>query len=137
MTINSYYGRHLPWHKIITILRSLKNGSTLMKACEGADYNYGSLYSLRRKYPRLEQIIEDIYDARCKIVEDALYQSAIKGNPLAQKFFLTNRSYKRWREKIEVENTGKVNNQIIIIRANEQEKKPEIKTENRIIEEVQ
>lgn len=87
------------------ILKSLKNGASIVKACEGAGINSMTLWNWRRLNPKLDKLILGIRDSRICEVEDALFDNATKGTPAmpygntsAQMYYLKNRSPDRWKD---------------------------------------
>jgi hypothetical protein len=85
--------------KIKVITTSLKAGNTRYNACKAAGITTMTLWYWCRKSARLQNLINLIIDDRIRIVEDALYQSAVGGNQTAQIFFLMNRAPERWADK--------------------------------------
>src|SRR3989304_852539 len=82
-----------------TIVSSLSKGSSLVKACKGADVDVSTFWRWRQASKELESKVETILESRIQIVEDALFANAAKGNVTAQIFFLQNRAPNRWQDK--------------------------------------
>ena len=91
-----------------TIVSSLSKGSSLVKACKGADVDVSTFWRWRQASKELEKKVEAIMDSRIQIVEDALFANAAKGNVTAQIFFLQNRAPDRWQDKRHFEHDGKI-----------------------------
>ena len=84
---------------IRAILASLKKGSSIYSACNGAGINVTTFWRWRLKSPKLEKLVGVILESQITIVEDALYGEAVKGNPVAMIFFLTNRAGDKWKDR--------------------------------------
>ena len=96
------YVRH---RKIKVVMQSLKKGNTLYNACEAAGISTFILWFWSKKYPRLRMILDAVRDTRVQLVEDAQYQTALKGNPQAQMFFLCNRAPDKWKRDAAIQAT--------------------------------
>ena len=77
------------------ILKSLKQGAPIFTACGGASIDVATFWRWRQNNPRLDRLVEAIYEGRVCMVEDALFVNCIKGNERAQEYFLENRG-KNW-----------------------------------------
>ena len=87
---------------ILKVLRTnLTKGNGVYKACELAGIGYGTLWSWRNKWPRINRYLNRILECRTQLVEDALFNSALKGSNYAQIFWLKNRG-KNWKESTPV-----------------------------------
>lgn len=82
---------------IHAVLASLKRGGSLYEACRAASIDPASFWGWRKKYPRLDRLVEHIYDSRVQIVEDALFKNCAQGNFAAQAYFLNNRHKLKWK----------------------------------------
>jgi hypothetical protein len=96
--------------KLRAIFKSLKNGSSICKACAAASVDVSTLWQWRKDNEKLDVKIIAIIDSRIQVVEDALYKTACNGNTTAQIFFLTNRASERWADKRALVNNHVVNN---------------------------
>jgi hypothetical protein len=83
--------------KIAAALENIKNGMPIYKACAAANVSNGYFYKWMNLAPENKQAVYAILDERVFTVEDALYNSALKGEFKAQVFFLTNRAPERWK----------------------------------------
>ena len=102
------------WKVIRAILKSLAGGSTQFVACKAAGINDGTLWRWRVADARLDRLIDKVLDVRVKFVEDALYQTALKGSVQAQQYFLNNRARNKWQQAPDVViNTGDDNSKHI------------------------
>lgn len=88
------------------IIESLNNGSSIIAACKGAGIQPVTFWRWRKADPSLEDEAAVAVTSRVMIVEDALYNSAIKGNITAQMFFLMNRAPENWKDKRAVPTVG-------------------------------
>jgi len=73
------------------IRENLAKGAGVYNACEAVGIPYGTLWSWRNKYPRVDRYFAKILTQRVQLVEDALYKGALSGNTTAQIFYLKNR----------------------------------------------
>jgi hypothetical protein len=73
------------------LLDAFKDGATYVKAAEILGITRATLWNWRVADPELERQIEEAKTSRVKMVEDALYVGAMKGNTVAQIFFLKNK----------------------------------------------
>lgn len=92
--IYSFWRRY---KKLRTILRSLKQGTTITSACNAAGIDPSTLWFWRRDNARLTDIIYEIIDSRIQIAEDSLFKNVLAGSVNAQKEFLHNRAPNRWK----------------------------------------
>jgi hypothetical protein len=115
--------------KIKVITASLKSGNTRYNACKAAGITTVTLWFWCKKKPRLQRLIDTIVDDRVKLVEDALYQNAIGGNPTAQIFFLCNRNSDRWKRDA-------VFNQTLITKVEQNNNSPVKKMSNEELDHV-
>lgn len=87
------------------ILASLKQGSSVAKAIRAVDIDYATFWHWRKQNPRLDNLVRAIKESRVEVVEDSLYVNAVKGNIIAQIFFLKNRASNRWMDKaVDIQN---------------------------------
>ncbi len=95
-----------------TVLKSLENGVTMTKACIAAGTNKVTIWRWRKEDQEFDDAILSILDSRVQVVEDALFVNATSntkaGDTTAQIFFLKNRSKGRWKDKQEIEHSGKL-----------------------------
>lgn len=82
-------------------LKSLSLGSSISEFAEAAGVTRVTIWLWRKKYKGFDDKVLSIIDSRTQSVEDALYASAIKGNVVAQIFWLKNRGKDRWKDKFE------------------------------------
>jgi hypothetical protein len=87
--------------KVEATLENIKNGSSIEKACSNADLNRTSFYDWLRDTKENQDRYNKLIDSRTLIVEDALFQNALKGNITAQIFWLKNRAPDRWQDRVE------------------------------------
>ena len=73
-----------------TIKEAMNRGLGIMDACKAAGINHTTLWTWRRKDPKLEAYITKLLMHRTERVIDALYRTALKGNTAAQVFWLKN-----------------------------------------------
>ena len=95
-----------------TVLKSLENGATMTKACIAAGTNKVTIWRWRKEDQEFDDAILSILDSRVQVVEDALFVNATSntkaGDTTAQIFLLKNRSKGRWKDKQEIEHSGKL-----------------------------
>ncbi len=95
-----------------TVLKSLENGVTMTKSCIAAGTNKVTIWRWRKEDQEFDDAILSILDSRVQVVEDALFVNATSntkaGDTTAQIFFLKNRSKGRWKDKQEIEHSGKL-----------------------------
>jgi AcrR family transcriptional regulator len=89
-------------------LKSLNNGVTLDKAAESAGVTRATIWNWRNIDEEFNNAINETINSRTQTMEDALFQSGVKGNVVAQIFWLKNRSKGRWKDKQEIEHSGKI-----------------------------
>lgn len=68
----------------------------------------GTLYDWRTKYPEFNDVFKRTKEVVDYEVENALHRAALEGNVTAQIFWLKNRRPGQWRDKQDVEYSGKV-----------------------------
>ncbi len=76
----------------------IAQGNTIANTCEAMGIDTSTYRKTRLKNPEFAKEVDEAKQIRVHLVEDALFQSAILGNVLAQKFYLVNRSGGRWKE---------------------------------------
>lgn len=84
-----------------TFLTSLDNGASIKKSCNAAGITEMTIWRWRKRSKDFESQILTILDSRTQTVEDALFVNAVKGNVIAQIFWLKNRGKDRWKDKFE------------------------------------
>jgi transposase-like protein len=94
--------------RIASFIKSIESGSSVLKASKAAGIDYSTIWRWRKKYKEFDEQILAIMDSRTQMVEDALFINAARGNLGAQIFWLKNRSGGRWKDKQEIEHTGKI-----------------------------
>lgn len=83
-------------------LVSLERGSSISESCEAAHVSRATIWRWRKRSKGFNNKTLSILDSRTQSVEDALYASALKGNVVAQIFWLKNRASDRWKDVKEV-----------------------------------
>lgn len=68
--------------------------------------NVATLYEWRLRHPEFAESIKKGKEVADREVENALHQSALSGNIVAQIFWLKNRKPGQWRDKQDVEHSG-------------------------------
>lgn len=98
-------------------LQSLKNGATRVAAAEAATICTTTVWNWRQADEEFSKAEQIALESRVNIVVDSLYENAkgyeyvdkkgtkrtIKGNIIAQIFYLKNRGKGRWTDKTEIE----------------------------------
>lgn len=82
-------------------LLSLERGTSITEACENARISRMTVWRWRKKYKGFDSKVLLVIDSRTQSMEDALYASGLKGNVIAQIFWLKNRAKDRWKDKFE------------------------------------
>ena len=83
-------------------LEHLIKGHTQIFACQKLGVARQTMWKLRKKDPAFATAEAEVLNTRSELVEDALYQNALKGNVIAQIFWLKNRDHRRWKDRHEV-----------------------------------
>ena len=118
----------LRYKKLRAIFKSLNAGSSITAACSAANISVVSFWTWRQKNERLDSKVNKLTESRVQMVEDANFQSALKGNVAAQCFYLCNRRPNRWHNVSDIKNII-INNQNI----KKEEDSVGFKTEPRVI----
>lgn len=84
-------------------LTSLRCGNSRKLALEQCGVSRYTLYNHFKAYPDFEREVKDAEAESIDLVEDALFQKALKGNTTAQIFFLKCRRSDKWNDKPTVE----------------------------------
>ncbi|HMM98533.1 MAG TPA: hypothetical protein PKC99_05965 [Anaerolineales bacterium] len=79
------------------ILEGISNGNTMTYMCNLLDITRMTEWNYRQTHPEYARRLSEALERRVEVVEDALFAKAVSGDVVAQKFFLTNRSGKQWR----------------------------------------
>ena len=79
------------------VAAGLREGKTLRAACEDVGVSPGDALARASRNRRLGVRLAEAMETRTALVEDALYETAMKGNVTAQALFLCNRAPERWR----------------------------------------
>ncbi len=95
-------------NRIKAFLKSFESGATFDASCKSAGVARTSIWNWRKQDVELDEQIKTIRNARTQVMEDALFQSGIKGNVVAQIFWLKNRGGGEWKDKQEIEHSGKL-----------------------------
>jgi hypothetical protein len=86
--------------KMLGVLRQLRKGSAILKACEVAGMAPSTFYRWRKKNPRMSDLCDAIIGVRINVVEDSLFMAAtVDRNISAIIFFLTNRAGDKWADR--------------------------------------
>ena len=85
------------------IIENLEDGNTISTSCSNVDVSRNTFYRWLKEDPNFKQEVEIAQESRIKMVEDALYKSAIEGDHTAQIFFLCNRAKDKWQDVSKVE----------------------------------
>lgn len=97
---------------IEALLTSIRNGASVVSACEAAAISRGSFYAWCKEDLKLKDQVEESKSSRVTFVEDALYKQALKGNIAAIIFFLKNKA--GWKDSFEGKGFG--DTKVIIIK---------------------
>lgn len=93
------------FRQLRAIFKSLKAGVSIAQSCKAANIDASTLWMWRQANHRLNDKIHNVIDSRIQMVEDALFNAAIKGNVKAIEDFLFNRSPLRWKNNSAINNT--------------------------------
>lgn len=86
-----------------SVIQSLENGASISVACKSAGISRMTFWRWKNEKPENSERYYSIIDSRTSVVEDALYNNAVKGNVTAQIFWLKNRATDRWKDFIQGE----------------------------------
>lgn len=89
-------------------LESLTRGTSIVKACQAAGISVVTIWRWRKESKDFDKEVLAVLDSRTQTVEDALYSNAVKGNVVAQIFWLKNRASDRWKDKYEGQMDGEI-----------------------------
>lgn len=98
---------------MLAVLRSIRNGSTYEAAYRAAGVSHTTVWRWRKHWPRYAALLQKTWDDNVKVVEDAHYASAIRGNVIAQMHILHNRAHDRWKKAPETVINNSLNNNVI------------------------
>jgi hypothetical protein len=115
-------------------LISVEKGSSISESCEAAHVSRTTIWRWRKKWKGFDHKILSIIDSRTQTIEDALYATALKGNVVAQIFWLKNRAKDRWSDKTTHEVVALELTFANLMKMKKEQEK-EIKTNNRILSE--
>lgn len=88
--------------KLVLVEGWARDGLTDIQIAEKLGISQDTFYKYKKKYPEFSESLKKGKEIVDYEVENALLQSALKGNVTAQIFWLKNRKPKEWREKQEV-----------------------------------
>lgn len=74
-------------------------GNTITSVCEAMDISVTTYWNTKQCDAEFAAQCHKAMNFRAELVEDALFYSALAGAVGAQKFFLTNRAPKRWKDQ--------------------------------------
>ena len=80
-----------------------RNGATDEEIAQKLGISLRSFYEYKREFMQFSQSLKETKEIVDSQVENALLQNALKGNTIAQIFWLKNRRPDKWREKMQVE----------------------------------
>jgi hypothetical protein len=103
-------------------IESIGKGKTIIEASGASGVDRTTIWLWRQTDQEFDNKVIDVLDSRIQAVEDSLYVNAtgyevvdkdgnkktIRGDTTAQIFFLKNRSKGRWKDKQEIEHSGKL-----------------------------
>jgi transposase-like protein len=65
------------WKVLRVIAKSLNNGATITKACDGAGIRSVTLWRWRKQNPKIDAFVEKALTNQIHVVEDALFKRAV------------------------------------------------------------
>jgi hypothetical protein len=103
-------------------IESIGKGKTIIEASGASGVDRTTIWLWRQTDQEFDNKVIDVLDSRIQAVEDSLYVNAtgyevvdkdgnkktIRGDTTAQIFFLKNRSKGRWKDRQEIEHSGKI-----------------------------
>jgi len=104
-------------------LISIDRGASITESCEAAHVGRATIWRWRKRSKGFNNKVLAIIDSRTQSVEDALYSSCLKGNVIAQIFWLKNRASDRWKDVKEVGGSLELTYANLIKAKKEREKK--------------
>ncbi|MBA7665698.1 hypothetical protein ES703_73772 [subsurface metagenome] len=108
MTKDDASDASLKKEKIETVLESLGNGTSFIKACKDARMDQATFWRWRQDDEKLDKQVIEVLKSRVQVAEDALYRNVIKGNVTAQIFWLKNRASNRWKDRYDGQVSGEI-----------------------------
>ena len=89
-------------NKLILVEGWARDGLTNEQIAEKLGINPDTLYKYQKQYPEFSEALKKGKEIVDYEVENALLNSALKGNVTAQIYWLNNRKPKQWRNKQDV-----------------------------------
>ena len=89
--------RNIAATAVYAVFDGMLEGKTLRAACEEAGVAVGDVLRRAAKSPSMKARMDETQRTALAVVEDALYETAVKGNATALTFYLCNREPERWR----------------------------------------
>lgn len=90
---------HRTMKKIEKVMQSLRNGGSILAACDAEHLGRSTFYDYLEKAPGAQEEMDRIFDSRTNVVVDCLFKNCLKGDSSAQKFWLANRNKNKWAEQ--------------------------------------
>lgn len=100
--------------KILLLQGWARNGLTNEQIASNMDIVVSTLWEWRKKSPKISNALKIGKDEADIQVENALYKAALEGNTTAMIFWLKNRRFKEWRDKIQQEITTESTVKLVI-----------------------
>jgi len=85
-----------------------KDGLTDEQIAKNIGITAKTLYEWKNKFSDVCETLKRGKDVVDRQVENSLFESALEGNTTAQIFWLKNRKPKEWRDKQDIEHSGKL-----------------------------
>lgn len=83
-----------------------QEGKTEDEIAEQLGVNRSTIVEWKNKYPEFSNAMKSNKEEADSVVEQSLYQKAVRGDVIACRYWLSNRQPSKWREKQETEITG-------------------------------
>lgn len=94
--------------RLLTYKGWARDGLTDTEIAKRIGITKGTLYVWKKKYPEFAEALREGKEDVDFRVENALFDKAIAGDTTAMIFWLKNRQPTKYRDKHEIENTGKI-----------------------------
>lgn len=90
------------------IIGALQSGNSVVSACEQLKITRKTFYEWLHKDKEFLSQYEEAIKSRCRVLEDAMFETAIGGNATMQIFLSCNWMPEKYHSIMKVDHTGKV-----------------------------
>jgi predicted DNA-binding protein YlxM (UPF0122 family) len=103
------------YEKLILVEGWARDGATMQDIADNLNISRTTLYNLMDKHKELKKAVKNGKEVIDYAVENALLKKALNGDVTAQIFWLKNRKSAQWRDRHDLEHSGKIEMPQIII----------------------